>query len=71
MLVMLSSMCLFFLDIKSKYTDVEILELFENDDISKLDINRIYKYLDKYTKENVLSEDCSEVDETELTELMI
>ena len=66
-----SDMCLFFLDIKSKYSDVEILELFENDDISKLDINRIYKYLDKYTKENVLSEDCSEVDETELTELMI
>ena len=52
-----SDMCLFFLDIKSKYTDAEILELFENDDISKLDINRIYKYLDKYTKEKVLGED--------------
>jgi hypothetical protein len=50
-------MFLFFLDIKSKYTDAEILALFENDEISKLDINRIYKYLDKYTKENVLEED--------------
>jgi len=52
-----TDMFLFFLDIKSKYTDAEILALFENDEISKLDINRIYKYLDKYTKENVLEED--------------
>ena len=58
-----SDMCLFFLDIKSKYSDTEILELFENDDISKLDINRIYKYLDKYTKENVLEEEEDEVEE--------
>ena len=52
-----TDMFLFFLDIKSKYTDEEILALFENDEISKLDINRIYKYLDKYTKENVLEEE--------------
>jgi hypothetical protein len=26
--------------------------LFENYDICKLDINRIYRYLEKYTKEN-------------------
>jgi DNA polymerase III delta prime subunit len=42
----------FFLDLKSKYTDNEIMLLFENYDISKLDINRIYRYLEKYTKEN-------------------
>jgi hypothetical protein len=44
----------FFLDIKKKY-DPETPEmnmLFENYEISKLDINRIYRYLDKYTKEN-------------------
>jgi hypothetical protein len=52
-----TDMFLFFLDIKNKYTDAEILALFENDEISKLDINRIYKYLDKYTKENVLEEE--------------
>ena len=52
-----TDMFLFFLDIKSKYSDAEILALFENDEISKLDINRIYKYLDKYTKENVLEEE--------------
>ena len=28
------------------------LSLFENYEISKLDINRIYRYLDKYTKED-------------------
>ena len=44
----------FFLDIKNKYpaNDNEILSLFENYEISKLDINRIYRYLDKYTKED-------------------
>jgi DNA polymerase III delta prime subunit len=43
----------FFLDLKNKYNDNEILLLFENYNISKLDINRIYRYLEKYTKENV------------------
>jgi DNA polymerase III delta prime subunit len=44
----------FFLDIKNKY-DIDSPEmniLFENYEISKLDINRIYRYLEKYTKEN-------------------
>lgn len=43
---------LFFLELKTKYNDNEILLLFENCNISKLDINRIYRYLDKYIKEN-------------------
>jgi len=47
-----NDMFAFFLDLKNKYTDNEIVALFENYDISKLDINRIYRYLDKYTKEN-------------------
>ena len=42
----------FFIELKSKYDDNEILNLFENYDISKLDINRIYRYLEKYLKEN-------------------
>jgi len=42
----------FFLDLKNKHTDSEIASLFENYDISKLDINRIYRYLDKYIKED-------------------
>jgi hypothetical protein len=47
-----NDMFAFFLDLKNKYNDNEITALFENYDISKLDINRIYRYLDKYTKEN-------------------
>lgn len=42
----------FFMDIRSKYDDTEILSLFENYEINKLDINRIYRYLDKFTNEN-------------------
>jgi hypothetical protein len=42
----------FFLDIKNKYSDAEMASLFENYEITKLDINRIYRYLEKYTKEN-------------------
>ena len=47
-----NDMFAFFLDLKNKYSDNEILGLFENYDITKLDINRIYRYLEKYTKEN-------------------
>ena len=47
-----NDMFAFFLDLKNKYNDNEIILLFENYDISKLDINRIYRYLEKYTNEN-------------------
>ena len=47
----------FFLNIKNKHNDSELLDLFENCDITKLDINRMYRYLDKYTKENADSDD--------------
>jgi DNA polymerase III delta prime subunit len=40
----------FFLDLKNKHDDNEILGLFENYEITKLDINRIYRYIDKFTK---------------------
>lgn len=43
----------FFMDLKNKYEDSQIIGLFENYEISKLDVNRIYRYLDKYTKENI------------------
>ena len=41
----------FFLHLKNTYDESHITSLFENYEISKLDINRIYRYLDKYTKE--------------------
>jgi hypothetical protein len=47
-----NDMFAFFLDLKNKHTDNEIILLFENYSISKLDISRIYRYLEKYTKEN-------------------
>ncbi len=42
----------FFMDLKEKYSDVELVNMFENYEITKLDINRIYRYLEKYTTEN-------------------
>jgi hypothetical protein len=43
----------FFISIKKTYSDINtIYNLFENYEINKLDINRIYRYLDKYMKED-------------------
>ena len=47
----------FFLELKNSYDDNQLVILFENYEISKLDINRIYRYLDKYTKENAADDD--------------
>jgi replication factor C subunit 1 len=44
----------FFISIKNMYDDNQIYNLFENYDINKLDINRIYRYLDKYMKEDAV-----------------
>jgi uncharacterized protein YdiU (UPF0061 family) len=59
----------FFLDIKNKYEpdSIEMNMLFENYEISKLDINRIYRYLEKYTKENTDEAEVS-TDESDLEE---
>jgi hypothetical protein len=42
----------FFLDLRTKHTDEEIYTMFEFYDITKLDINRIYRYLDKKTNKD-------------------
>jgi DNA polymerase III delta prime subunit len=61
-----NDMFAFFLDLKTKHTDNEIVSLFENYNISKLDISRIYRYLEKYTKENAPeTEDVSSDEEIE------
>ena len=44
----------FFFCLKEKYKDSEIYALFENSDITKLDINRLFRFLDKYTTENAV-----------------
>ena len=55
----------FFLELKNNFDDTQLLLLFENYEITKLDINRIYRYLDKYTKENAADENEVEIDETD------
>jgi hypothetical protein len=42
----------FFIDLKNNSDDNEIVNLLENYEIGKLDINRIYRYIEKYIKEN-------------------
>ena len=42
----------FLLSIKYTHDENQIYNLFENYEINKLDINRIYRYLDKYMKED-------------------
>jgi DNA polymerase III delta prime subunit len=52
----------FFIDLKNKHDDIYILNFFENYEITKLDINRMYRYLEKYTKENATGTVDKEVD---------
>jgi hypothetical protein len=47
----------FFISLKNKYNNdndslIELLNLFENYEINKLDIQRMYRYLDKTFKDN-------------------
>jgi hypothetical protein len=42
----------FFMSIKNTHDENQIINLFDNYEISKLDINRIYRYIDKYIKED-------------------
>ena len=51
-----SDLFTFFLDLKNKYNDVQIMTLFENYEITKLDIHRMFRYLEKYTNENTLGD---------------
>ena len=39
----------FFLELRNTHSEEEIYSMFESHDIGRLDINRIYRYLDKYT----------------------
>ena len=52
----------FFLYLKTKYDDLNIINFFENYDISKLDINRIYRYIEKYIKEDAKDLDDINID---------
>jgi len=55
----------FFIELKNKYEDNEIISLLENYEIGKLDINRIYRYIEKYIKENATGTIDKEVEDDE------
>lgn len=52
-----------FLDLQNKHSDDYIKELLENNDISKLYVNRIYRYMDKCIDETVIACDGVILDE--------
>jgi len=52
----------FFMEIKNNNDDNEIAHLLENYEINKLDIHRIYRYIEKYIKENAAGTADKEVD---------
>ena len=55
----------FFLDLKSKYNENELIVYLENYEITKLDINRIYRYITKYTNDNITDEVEIEIDSSD------
>jgi hypothetical protein len=57
----------FFLHSRNNFSDNELISLFENYEITKLDINRIYRYINKYTCENSETNDDDSDDENDLT----
>jgi uncharacterized protein YdiU (UPF0061 family) len=62
----------FFIELSNNHENTEIVNLLENYEINKLDINRIYRYIEKYIKENASGttekeiEDEDEVDEEDI-----
>ena len=52
-------LCAFFLNLRDEKTEEEICELFENYEINKLDVNRMYRYLDKYDNVEYTNDDVS------------
>ena len=47
----------FFLTLKKQYSEDEIPRILEMYEITKLDVNRIYRYLDKYMEKVEIDED--------------
>lgn len=53
----------FFIELSNNHENTEIINLLENYEISKLDINRIYRYIEKYIKENATGTADKDIDE--------
>lgn len=54
-----SDLFAFFLTMKKQYTEDEIPRVLEMYEITKLDVNRIYRYLDKYMEK--MEPDCENI----------
>ena len=61
----------FFIELKNKHSDAEIIQLLEGYEINKLDINRIYRYIEKYIKENAAGLQEKELEEDDMEEEML
>ena len=53
----------FFIELSNNHDNTQIVNLLENYEINKLDINRIYRYIEKYIKENATGTTDNEIDE--------
>ena len=61
-----------FLEKRENYQEDDLYSLFELYDIGKLDINRIYRYIDKYTKEtNDISNEEEIIEDINLNTVLI
>jgi DNA polymerase III delta prime subunit len=56
----------FFIELSNNYENVEIINLLEDYEITKLDINRIYKYIEKYIKENATGTADKEIEDDDV-----
>ena len=53
----------FFIELSNNHENAEIINILENYEIGKLDINRIYRYIEKYIKENATGTTDKEIEE--------
>lgn len=53
----------FFIELSNNHENNQIISILDNYEIGKLDINRIYRYIEKYIKENAPGTSDKEVDE--------
>jgi hypothetical protein len=60
----------FFIQLTYNHEISEIVNLLENYEITKLDINRIYKYIEKYIKENATGTSDKEIEEYDDDEIL-
>jgi len=61
----------FFIHLKNNVSENEIINLMENFEICKLDINRIYRYIEKYICENASGITEKEIDEEDVEEVEV